>query len=152
MGQNHHEGKGIKMQRLILQSVNVSGQAENGYTATVVLHSGDEIFTGESVSPVGEDNLCAVALATLEAVRKYLPMPVQFQLKKAAKMQHENINDDLMIVTVDFIADNGERSVLTGSCLSKGVDIMQDAAKATLDATNRIITFLLQQDESNPPN
>lgn len=134
------------MERLILQSVDIS-QSDNGSPeTTIVLKCGADTFTGRATKPENDDELAMVALATIEALRQYLPANVGLQLKKAAKMEHDSIIGNLLVVTIDC-DNNGEYFGLTGSCLSKEEDSVRNIAKATLDATNRLVQFLSDQEQ-----
>ncbi len=136
------------MQRLILQSVKLSEGDAGAREAVVVLTAGEREFIGRSLCAEAEDDLAAVALATIESLKQYLPEDVSLRLKKAAKMQHETIHNNLLIVSLDYTY-RGEQSALTGSCLSNDEQAAQNIAKATLDATNRLCTFLLENQEEN---
>ena len=86
-----------------------------------------------------------VALAALEALRQFLPMPVEFELKSSAKMQPDPLIKYLFVVKVEMI-HNSKRFSLTGACLGLENEAEQSIAKATLDATNQLVEHLMEQE------
>ncbi len=128
------------MRRPILKSVNIS-QQDNQFAAEVVLEGEEQQFIGRAGASLNEDNLTAIALATLAALEQYIPIKVDFNLKKIAKMQPEALNNYLLIVMVEATCQT-EQFSLTGTCLSEEATIINSAAKATLDATNRIVEYI----------
>jgi hypothetical protein len=127
------------MLRLILHSVELS--EDSGQTqATVTLQSGEKEFVGKSKRLPNNDDFVIVAQATLEAVRQSLPKGIELELDKAAPIQHDSLDKNLLVVTVDCKKD-GQISQLTGTCLSNDEKVVHNIAKATLDATNRLVAY-----------
>lgn len=132
------------MLRLILDSIQILHNDSTTET-TVTLKVDEELFTGQQT--LADDSFKMVAEATLNALRKYLPPEVELTLDKAAKVNHEGIDKDLLVVTIEYRnTANGEQALLTGTCLSNSEEATQNIAKATLDATNRIISYLMGED------
>lgn len=127
------------MLRLILHSVELS-ESSGQTQATVILQSGDEEFIGSATRLPNSDNFIVVAQATLEAVSQSLPKNIKLELDKAAPIKHDSIDKNLLVVTVDY-TKNGQAGQLTGTCLSTDEAIVHNIAKATLDATNRLVAF-----------
>ncbi|MEW6735104.1 MAG: hypothetical protein AB1489_27685 [Acidobacteriota bacterium] len=139
--------KGGAVQRPILQSVNIFAQGDNRQQVMVILQCEGREYSGRSESsPSEEDNLTAIALATLDALLQYLPMPVKFELKRAAKMQPDTLTNYLLVVMVELTYKK-ERFSLTGTCLSDDANLTYNIAKATLDATNRLVEYLLTRED-----
>src|SRR5262249_21725357 len=131
------------MQRVILQSVDIVDRGESGREAVVVLKCDDRLFTGRSLfSSIGDD-LEAVARATLEAVRQCIPIPIELQLKKAARVEHDTITSGLFISVVELQRE-ADKVSLTGSCLGQEGQSNICAAKATLDAVNRVTDAIIK--------
>ena len=131
------------MLRLILDSIRILDN-DNTTEAIVTLKVDDDLFTGQKT--LEDDSFIMVAEATLKALRKYLPPEVELTLDKAAKIKHEGIEKDLLVVTVNYRnSANGEQALLTGTCLSNSEEAAQNIAKATLDATNRITSHLMEE-------
>lgn len=133
------------MQRLILQSVNLSDR-NGGTDAEVILQCEGKQFVGRVSSPPAADDMAAVSQATLEALTLFLkPITAEFKMTNAAKMQPEGLTERLLVVTVECLY-KGESFSLTGSCLSSDAEAIVNAAKATLDATNRITDHILESE------
>ncbi|MBN8724892.1 MAG: hypothetical protein J0M03_18280 [Acidobacteria bacterium] len=137
------------MLRLILQSVEISEQETGERQAIVTLNSGETSFVGSSKQLSTQDDYITVAEATLDAVRQVLSIDgIKLELDKAAPIRHDSINNNLLVVTVDYSKD-GKTVQLTGSCLSNDEQATHNIAKATLDATNRIIAHLSESENLN---
>jgi hypothetical protein len=134
------------VQRLILQSAYFSDRNNSGREAVVVLRSEERQFVGRCQEGPDKNDLSMVALATLEAIKQFLPMPVEFDLKNAAKMQPDPLIKYLFVAKVDMI-HNTKRFSLTGACLGLENEAEESIAKATLDATNQLVEHLLEQEE-----
>lgn len=125
------------MLRLILHSVELS-ESSGQTQATVILQGGDKEFIGSATRSQNSDNFIIVAQATLEAVSQSLPKDIKLELDKAAPIKHDSIDKSLLVVTVNYIKD-GQTAQLTGTCLSTDEAVVHNIAKATLDATNRLV-------------
>jgi hypothetical protein len=129
------------MLRLILHSVELSKPSSEQTQAIVTLQSGEKQFVGHATRLLTGDDFITVAQATLDAVRQSLSINIELELDKAAPIQHDSIDKNLLVVTVNYIR-NSKTSQLTGTCLSNDEQVVQNIAKATLDATNRLIAYL----------
>lgn len=130
----------VIMLRLILQSVEISDN--NGQLqAIVTLQNGENQLVGTATLLSGKDEFIIVAEATLAAVRQALPPNINLDLDKAAPIQHDSIDKDLLVVTIDYDS-NGKSVQLTGTCLSNNEQATHNIAKATLDATNRLVAYI----------
>jgi hypothetical protein len=124
------------VRRPILKSVNIS-QQDNQCTAEVILEGEQQQFIGRASTPLGDDHLTAIALATLGALSQYIPIKVDFNLKKIAKMQPEALNNYLLIVMVEATSQT-EHFSLTGTCLSEEATIINSAANAESTSLNNL--------------
>lgn len=140
------ERMGTRVRRLALSRVEILSITEQGRLKTqvkVVLSFGENQFVGRSVvEPDDEDMISSVAKATVEALKNLLPSDVSLTLKKATRMQPQFLNDTLLLVMIlceydDCVVD------LTGACIANEDRVLYGAAGAVLDATNRIMTFLM---------
>jgi hypothetical protein len=132
------------MLRLILQSVEISennGQCQ----ATVTLQNGETQLVGTADLTSTNDEFVIVAQATLNAVRQALPSNIDLDLDKAAPIKHDSIDKNLLVVTIDYNT-NGKSVQLTGTCLSNDEKATHNIAKATLDATNRLVAYLSENE------
>jgi hypothetical protein len=117
---------------------------ESGFLdATVKLRFQENLYIGIWQCENQEDKkLEVVAVATLEAIRKAIPAPVDMYVRKVAQMKPEFLNDILIVAMVDIYIE-GKRLSLTGCCICEQEDIIYGAARAALDSTNRVVEFLL---------
>ncbi|MEW6734887.1 MAG: hypothetical protein AB1489_26590 [Acidobacteriota bacterium] len=128
--------------RLVLQKVDVL--SVNARTQTrVVLALDEQHFVGRvSVCPDDEELIRSTALATLDAVQHALPPGVSFMLKNAAKLRPPFLDDPLYVAIVDCHYQDLDLS-LTGACIASNEKTLVGIASAVLDATNRLVRFLL---------
>jgi hypothetical protein len=138
--------------RVALLKVDVLTVQDEGRARTqakVVLALGGRSFIGRVFIPADDDELLgSIALATLEALSSALPEPVSFELKKAAKIYPKFLSDPLLIVMIDCHYKDLDLD-LTGACIAKDEKMAVGIASATLDATNRVVSFLLDLRETN---
>ncbi len=134
------------MLRLILHSVEVSENSEQTQ-AIVTLQNGEKQFVGRATRLSTNDDFIIVAQATLDAVRQALALDIELELDKAAPIRHDSIDKNILVVTVDYTKD-GKTLQLTGTCLSNDEQVVHNIAKATLDATNRLIVYLTETENS----
>ncbi|MBI4852274.1 MAG: hypothetical protein HY819_10800 [Acidobacteria bacterium] len=128
------------MLRLILHSVELS-ESSGQTQAIVTLQNGDKHLVGSARRLPDNDDFIIVAQATLDAVSQSLSQDIKLELNKAAPIKHDSIDKNILVVTVDYTKD-GQTSQLTGTCLSTDDAMVHNIAKATLDATNRLIAYL----------
>lgn len=135
-----------QVRRLELSRVEVLSITEQGRLKTqvkVVLSFGENHFVGRSVvDPDDEDMIHAVAAATVEALKTLLPADASLTLKKATRMQPQFLNDTLLLVLILCVYDDCSID-LTGACIANEDRLLYGAAGAVLDATNRVMTFLV---------
>ena len=132
--------------RFALQKVEVLSVLEQGRPRTqakVVLARGDQRFTGRVfVPPDDEEMLRSIALATIEALRVALPEGACFFLKSVTKMYPKFLADPIFVVLLSCHYEDLDLD-LTGACISSEEKVALGVANATLDATNRMVSFLL---------
>jgi hypothetical protein len=126
------------VQRPILQSVKLI-DSETSKLVEVILTCGTDKFVGTAPQQLPENDLYAVACATLQSLVQFIDPSIELAIGKAAPIQHENIATELVVVTVDYRTPE-ESGVLTGTCLNHQHDLPLTAARATLDAINRLLS------------
>jgi hypothetical protein len=135
--------------RAILRKVEVLSVTQDGRPRTqakVALAYGDQQAVGRVfVPPDDEEMLQSVALATLRALRDLIPNEVSFVLKSAIKLRPNFLDDPLIVVIVDCRYDDLELN-LTGACITKDEKLITGVASAILDATNRLVSYLVESE------
>jgi hypothetical protein len=121
-----------------LQSVKVI-DSETPKLVEVTLSCGDDKFIGTAPQTSEENDLYPVACATLTSLCQFIDPNIELAIGKAAPIQHENIATELVVVTVNYRTPD-ESGVLTGTCLNHQHDLLLTAARATLDAINRLLS------------
>lgn len=111
------------------------GFEEKTYIGTFALSEGDET------------TLEAVSGATLDAIKKALPVPIDAYVRKVLMLRPEFLSDILLVSMVDLYVDCRKLS-LTGCCVCREKDVIPGIARATLDSTNRVVEFFLKRLES----
>lgn len=132
------------MQRLILKSASLSSRNAVEREVIVVLTADENEFVGCSTISETNNELHATAVATLEAIKSYLNLPVEASVKSVGKVHPDPIMDHLFVVTIDMNYQQ-ENFSLIGTCRGSSDEDVQCGAKATLDATNRIVEYLLEE-------
>lgn len=136
--------------RLILHKVDVLSVTDQGRPRTqakVTLGLGESLITGRAfVTPDDEEMLRSVALATLQALKAALPEEVTFNLKHATRLRPPFLNEALLVAIIDCQYDDLELN-LTGACIANDEKVVVGMASAVLDATNRLVSFLLDSSE-----
>jgi hypothetical protein len=135
------------VQRLKLQSAYISNKENGEREAIAVLRNEERQFVGRIPLSSDYNELMAITLATLDSIRQFLPAPVEFLLKNAAKMQPDPLVKDLFIVKIEMTYA-GKIYSLTGACLGHEEEAASNIAKATLDATNQLIEYVIEQSNS----
>ena len=136
--QSNNTPRKSKATRLICQRVDISSTKDD-VSATVVLETNDEEFTGRSVyanTPYGRRRM--VAEATLNAVKEYLHDTNRFAVLDVKELETADLKIQVVLVSSNTVG-NGE--VLVGAACDMK-DIAYAIAKATLDAINRKMQFL----------
>lgn len=131
--------------RLKLMAADLITNDEGGRLAAVKLGFEDKTYIG--TSNVGESNeahLEAIAGATLEAIKKALPIAIDAYVRKVLMLRPEFLSDILLVTMVDLYIDCRKLS-LTGCCVCREKDIIPGTARATLDSTNRVVEFFLKK-------
>ncbi len=131
------------MQRIILESADIVEKTDGSREAVVVLQCEGREHVGQISVQDDEHAIHAVAKATLHALKRTTPLAITADLVTAGKVQPEGIQDYLFVVKVDLCYGQ-EKFSLTGTCLGKEDDVANGGAKATLDATNRVLDYLMQ--------
>jgi len=136
--QSANTTRGSRSVRLICQRVDISSTKEE-VTATVVLETGDEEFTGRAVyanTPYGRRRI--VADATLNAVKEYLHDSNRFTVLDVKELETADLKVQVVLVSSNAVGNN---EVLVGAA-GDPKDSMYAVAKATLDAVNRKLQIL----------
>jgi hypothetical protein len=136
------------LHRLILESADINNKINGEREAVVVLRSEEQQFVGRGLRTQDNDDLAVVAIATLSAIREYMSMPVEFDLKTAAMMQPDPLIKYLFVVKVEVIHET-KNFTLTGACLGEEHEIAVSVAKAALDATNQVVDYLVDENKSS---
>jgi hypothetical protein len=135
----------VALQKVDILSVNDQGRQRT--QARVVLALGDCLFFGRVfVPPDDEEMFRSVALATLEALQAVLQNSVHFVLKNTFKLYPKYLNEPILVVIIDCNFEDLDVES-TGACISSEEKILFGIASATLDATNRLVSFLLDTKE-----
>ena len=83
-----------------------------------------------------------LVLATLDALRMVLSESVTFALKSVSKLRPQFLRDPLLIVLID--CHYGDLDLdLTGACIAGDEKTVYGIASATLNATNRLVSFVI---------
>lgn len=135
------------MARLILieaklEAVNSDSNAPK--EATVVLSLKGKRITGTHISEPNQEDLAIVASATLKAVQEALPVSVEFTLRNAIKLTPQFLDTPLLVVIAD-LAYGRSKYELTGACQCEELVAYRGIAQAALDATNRLVQFILSE-------
>src|SRR5262249_36300305 len=132
--------------RVVLQKVDVLSVMDEGRLRTqarVVLGLDNQNIVGRVfVMPDDEEMMQTVALATLQALRAVLPEEVQFVLKSTSKLRPQFLNEPLLVVLIDCHYQDLDLD-LTGSCIATDENTILGVASAVLNATNRLVGYLL---------
>lgn len=132
--------------RLVLLDVDVKSvnkEAQPAREATVVLGLRGRRVTGRHLLD-GQDDLAAIAAATLDAVQQALPVPVELILRNAIKLNPQFLDTPLLVVIADLFYGRS-RYELTGACQCEEEIIKRGIAQAALDATNRLVNFIFSE-------
>jgi hypothetical protein len=133
--------------RLILLDVqlkNIGNEPNAPKEAYVVLGLRGKRIIGRHVPTPQQDELAAVAAATLDAVQQALPVPVEFVLRNAIKLSPQFLDAPLMVVIAELHYGKS-RYELTGACQCEDTVINRGIAQAALDATNRLVQFIFSE-------
>ncbi|MCS6884808.1 MAG: hypothetical protein RMM17_03745 [Acidobacteriota bacterium] len=132
--------------RLVLSRIDILSVAEKQHTKTqvkVVLCYSKLQFVGRSTVTEDDDYMIyAAASATLEAIKTILPPQISLTLLKASKLQPQFLDNPLLLALVDCKYEEYS-TLLTGACITTDDRLLYGAAGAVLDATNRLISFVV---------
>jgi len=135
------------MARLILIDVKLQAVNKDSSTlkeATVTLSLKGQRITGNHVSEPNQDDLATVAAATLKAVQEALPVSVEFTLRNAIRLTPQFLDTPLLVVIADLVYGRSKYE-LTGACQCEELVVNRGVAQAALDATNRLVQFILSE-------
>ncbi|KAF0241295.1 MAG: hypothetical protein FD167_4025 [bacterium] len=135
------------MARLILIDVKleaVNSDPNAPKEASIVLSLKGQRIKGNHVSEPNQDDLAIVAIATLKAVQDALPVSVEFTLRNAIRLTPQFLDTPLLVVIVDLVYGRSKYE-LTGACQCEELVINRGIAQAALDATNRLVQFILSE-------
>lgn len=132
--------------RVLLKKVEIFNKTivgESSEQATVALIVENRLVFGQvPVAPIEDGALQAIALATLQALLKAMPIGSKFVLKKVLKLNPTFLDEFLIVAIVDVTYDDLDLN-LTGASIVREEKLAWGVANAVLDATNRFTTFLL---------
>lgn len=134
------------MGRLILIDVKlepVDDTANSSKKVSVVLSLKGQRITGTHTGE-NQDTLSTVAAATLRAVQEALPVPVEFTLRNAVRLTPQFLDTPLLVVIADLTYGRSKYE-LTGACQCEDTVANRGIAQAALDATNRLVQFILSE-------
>ncbi len=134
------------MARLILIDVNLVtiGDSNTPKEASVILSLKGQRITAKHLAESDQDSLATVATATLKAVQEALPVSVEFSLRNAIKLNPQFLDTPLLVVIAD-LAYGRSKYELTGACQCEEPMMHRGIAQAALDATNRLVQFILSE-------
>jgi hypothetical protein len=139
------DGDVMSLPRLQLITAEVQEKAPNGGEAIVQLDFFAQSFIGKEPFQGGEQpKLDALIRATIAAINQVLPQPMKAVLHPAIKLQPQFL-DELLIVVMINVQLEARSLKLTGCAICPLNDLAIGVARATLDATNRIIEPLLHR-------
>ncbi|MBL8148355.1 MAG: hypothetical protein JNN15_00325 [Blastocatellia bacterium] len=133
--------------RLILLDVQLkplTEDADSPNEAYVVLSLRNQRVIGRYTPEKDQDELATIATATLDAVQQALPVPVRLNLKNAIKLTPPFLDSPLLVVIVDLYYGKSHFE-LTGACQCEESAVNRGIAQAALDATNRLVSFILSE-------
>jgi len=134
----------MRVRRLRLLETEIFEREGDSCEAIVKLRFLDQIYVGLEGFIKGEqDELEAVATATIDAIKQALPVPVDIYLRKVLRLRPQFLNNLLLVAMVDLYIDC-KRLSLTGCCVCLEEDLAFGVARATLDSTNRVVDYLLK--------
>jgi hypothetical protein len=135
------------MARLILIDVKLevlNSDPNVSKEASVILSLKGQRITGKHVSEPNQDDLATIAAATLKAVQEALPVSVEFTLRNAIKLNPQFLDTPLLVVIAD-LSYGRSKYELTGACQCEETVVNRGVAQAALDATNRLVQFILSE-------
>jgi len=133
--------------RLILLDVQLKpiGEEEDApKEAYVALSLRGHRVIGRHVPSLQQDDLAAIAAATLDAVQQALPVTVELTLRNAIKLSPQFLDSPLLIVIADLNYGKSHFE-LTGACQCDESHVQRGVAQAALDATNRLVNFIFSE-------
>src|SRR5262245_41461211 len=134
----------MRVRRLRLLETEIFEREGDSCEAIVKLRFLDRIYVGLEGFIKGEnDELEAVARATIDAIKQALPLPVDIYLRKVLRLRPQFLDNLLLVAMVDLYIDC-KRLSLTGCCVCLEEDLAFGVARATLDSTNRVVDYLLK--------
>jgi len=110
----------------------------------VTLSFNGDVYTGSSPRVVADDSRVGIrrsALATLQAIEKFVDRQFTCELQEADRVQALGKELVVLLISIEF---EGRKIQLFGSCRA-GDAVADAAAKAALDATNRYIDIVLSK-------
>jgi hypothetical protein len=140
----------MRVRRLRLLETEILEKEPDSCEAIVKLRFQDRNFIGIEGFKKGEqEEMDAVATATLEAIKQALPLPIDMYLRKVLRLHPQFLNNILLVSMVDLYV-NCRRLSLTGCCVCVEEDLAFGVARATLDSTNRVVDHLLKNFKAQP--
>jgi hypothetical protein len=137
------DGEVMSSSRLQLITAEVQETAPNNLKAIVQLDFLEQNFLGKEPFQGGEQQkLDALVRATISAINQGLPQPMKAILHPAIKLQPQFLEEFVVVVMLNVRLES-RLLKLTGCAICPSNNLAIGAARATLDATNRVIEPLL---------
>ncbi len=138
----------MKQPRLKIKSVGFHTDYDAGtYQATVCLSMDLQEFQGIQEGSTNEPKSNLIALATFSAVKQALEhvsgISAHFNLKVAAQLWPNFLDNPLFIVIVEASANNNIAITSAGALMTQNTDYCRAFAAASMDAINRFTSRLL---------
>ncbi|MCS6886238.1 MAG: hypothetical protein RMM17_10285 [Acidobacteriota bacterium] len=135
--------KNLQKRLVKLKDVSCNQLGEGQCKVTVSLICGRKTHIGERTGPDEADyRVMLAALSTIDALRSITKDSLQMELLFVERQQLELIGREVVMVLIDI--RNGEDiRPATGACQVRG-DVIETAARAVLDATNRVVEHCLK--------
>jgi hypothetical protein len=133
-----------RQKRLIrLQEVKAEPQDGGQCRVSVNLAFKDSIIIGERSGPDEPDyKIMLAAMSTLDALQKITEDRMKMDLLFIERQQVKRVNREIIMVLIDVNVNENTRAA-TGACQIKE-DPLEGAARAVLDATNRIVELFFE--------
>lgn len=130
--------------RLALKRLALAQLEDDNIEVKVVLEGAGRSYEGVAFRRTHKPIEAAVS-ATLDAISQALSKPINFEIREVTVKELKGGKTFVVVLlkTDYFIQPVGEAVELLGACQITGSDL-DAAARATLNATNRIISLLLK--------
>lgn len=130
--------------RLALKKLVLAQLEDDNVEVEVALEASNHSYQGVAFRRTHEA-IEATVSATLDAISQALSRPINFEIREVAVKKFKDGKTFVVVLlkTDYFIQPVGDAVELLGACQITGSDL-DAAARATLNATNRVISLLLK--------